>query len=45
MQGDVSKKKLSKSIDILFLERFLNINNSLKLNNLYDARERKIINY
>jgi hypothetical protein len=43
MQGDVSKKMLSKSIDILFLERFLNINNSLKFNNLYDARERKII--
>jgi len=45
LEGDVSKKMLSKSIDILFLERFLNINNSLKLNNLYDARERKIINY
>ena len=43
MQGDVSKKMLSKSIDILFLERFLNINNSLKFNNLYDAREIKII--
>jgi hypothetical protein len=27
----------------LFLERFLNVNISLKFNNLYDARERKII--
>jgi hypothetical protein len=39
------KTMLFKSMDILFLDRFLNINISFEFINLYDAIERKIINY